>query len=106
MDLIITARIERRTWVVDGKYLGDKAPFVADAGETAKDLTGDFYGEWQGTRHFDGEEILNAHIAREIENRRLYLKNWPGSQLGEAACYPCALGDWGEYRVLTNAFVQ
>lgn len=106
MALQITARIERRTWYVDGNYLGDKAQFNADTGETAKELTGDFYGEWQGTRHFDGEEILNAHIAREIENRRMYLTNWPGARLGEMACHPCKLGDWGEYRIVTSAVMQ
>lgn len=106
MALQITACIERRTWFVDGKYLGDTAQFNADTGETAKELTGDFYGEWQGTRHFDGEEILNAHIAREIENRRLYLTNWPGARLGEMACQPCKLGDWGEYRIVTSAVMQ
>lgn len=106
MALQITARIERRTWYVDGKYLGDKAQFNADTGETAKELTGDFYGEWQGTRHFDGEEILNAHIAREIESRRLYVTNWPGARLGEMACQPCKLGDWGEYRIVTSAVMQ
>lgn len=106
MALQITARIERRTWYVDGKYLGDKAAFVEDSGETAKDLTGDFYGEWQGTRHFDGEAILNATINREVENRRLHLTNCPGAQLGEMLCYPCKLGDWGEYRIVTNAVMQ
>ena len=82
------------------------ADFNADTGETAKELTGDFYGEWQGTRHFDGEEILNAHIAREIEIRRLYFTNWPGARLGEMACQPCKLGDWGEYRIVTSAVKQ
>ncbi|WP_043003060.1 hypothetical protein [Comamonas testosteroni] len=103
MELQITARIERRTWYVDGKYLGDKAEFVADSGETAKELTGDFFGEWEGTRHFDGEAILAADMAREIEKRGLYLKNWPAAQLGESFCYPCKLGDWGEFRIVTNA---
>lgn len=106
MALQITARIERRTWYVEGKYLGDKAEFVADAGLTAKQLTGDFYGEWKGTRHFDGEATLAADMAREIENRRLMLKNWPDAQLGDCFCYPCKLGDWGEYRIVTNAAMQ
>ncbi len=106
MALQITARIQRRTWYVDGKYLGDKAEFVEDSGETAKDLTGDFYGEWEGTRHFDGEAILAADMAREIEKRQLWLKNVPGAQLGESCCYPCKLGDWGEFRVVTNAVMQ
>lgn len=103
MALKITARIERRTWYVDGKYLGDKAQFVADSGETAKELTGDFYGDWEGTRHFDGAAILAADKAREIEKRDQYLKNWPAAQLGESFCHPCKLGDWGEYRIVTNA---
>ena len=101
--LHITARIERRTWYVDGKYLGLTARFVPDAGETARDMTGDFYGEWQGTRHFDGEAILNAHIARSIDSRRLLLANHPSSPLGDAYEYPCRLGDWGEYRIITTA---
>lgn len=106
MALQITARIERRTWYVDGKYVGDKAQFHADTGETEKELTGDFYGEWQGARHFDGSAIIKAHLEREIENRRLYLTNWPSAQLGEMPCYPCKLGDWGEYRIVTNAVMQ
>lgn len=106
MTTQITARIERRTWFVDGKYLGDRAEFVADSGQTAHELTGDFYGEWEGTRHFDGVAILEAEMARAIENRSQYLKNWPGAQLGESFGYPCKLGDWGEYRVVTNAVVQ
>lgn len=64
MTLQITARIERRSWYVDGKYLGNKAEFVADSGETAKELTGDFYGEWVGARHIDGEAILSADHTR------------------------------------------
>lgn len=106
MAMQITARVERRAWYVDGKYVGEKAQFHTDAGETAKELTGDFYGEWQGLRHFNGEAILNGDIAREIENRRLYLTNWPGAQLGEMPCYPCKLSNWGEYRIVTDAFMQ
>jgi hypothetical protein len=103
MTTNITARIERRTWYVDGKYLGDSSPFVADSGETAANLTGDFYGEWQGTRRFDGEQILREQMDREIENRRQLLANRPGSTLGESPCYPCRLSDFGEYRIITNA---
>lgn len=106
MTLQITARVERRSWYVDGKYLGDKAEFVADSGQTAKELTGNFYGEWEGTRHFDGEAILSADLAREIENRRMLIMNGPDAPLGECFCYPCKLGDWGEYRIVTNAFTQ
>lgn len=103
MSLQITARIERRTWYVDGKYLGDKAEFVADSGQTAKNLTGDFYGEWEGKRHFDGEAILAVDMAREIEAREMSLKNCPEAQLGERYCHPRKLGDWGEFRIVTNA---
>ena len=106
MALQITARIQRRTWYVDGKYLGDKAEFVEDSGETAKELTGDFYGECEGARHFDGEAILAEDMAREIENRHLWLKNVPGARLGETYCHPCKLGDWGEFRIVTNAVMQ
>lgn len=106
MGLEITARIERRSWYKNGKYLGNKAEFELDTGSTAKELTGDFYGEWEGTRHFDGVAILAEHVAREIENRRLYLQNWPDAQLGEMFGYPCKLGDWGEYRIVTTAVMN
>lgn len=102
-NVLITARIERRTWYVNGKYLGDHASFVPDAGETARELTGDFYGEWQGTRHYDGDAILAADLARAVENRRMLLANHPGSMLGDACEHPCKLGDWGEYRIITTA---
>jgi hypothetical protein len=104
MSIEITARIERRTWYVDGKYVGHQSPFFADdAGITAAEMTGDFYGEWQGTRHRDGKAILEADMQREIEYRRLLLKNHPDSLLGEFYCSPCKLDNWGEYRVVTNA---
>lgn len=103
MSLQITARIERRTWYVDGKYLGDKSPFIADAGETARELTGDFYGEWKGARHFDGAAIVQADMERAIEDRRMQLENHPGAMLGDAFGYPIRLGDWGEYRIITTA---
>lgn len=106
MCLQITARVERRTWYVKGQYLGANAAFYPDNGETAKELTGDFYGEWVGTRHFDGEQIVANEIARAIEHRRLLLTNHPDSQLGEQPCYPCRLGDWGEYRIVTTAIVN
>jgi hypothetical protein len=101
--LEITARVERRTWYVNGKYLGSTAKFEPDSGKTAKELTGDFYGEWQGTRHFDGESILKADMERAIENRRLLLMNHPGSLMGEVIGSPIRLGDWGEYRIVSNA---
>jgi hypothetical protein len=103
MNIKITAQIERRTWYVNGKYLGDTSPFVLDAGETARELTGDFYGEWQGTRHFDGAAIVQAHMSRAIEDRRLLLANHPDAALGDAFEYPTKLGDWGEYRITTTA---
>lgn len=103
MSIQITARIERRTWYVNGQLLGDKSPFIPDAGETARELTGDFYGEWQGTRHYDGAAIVQAQMDREIENRRLLLRNHPDSRLGDAFGYPIKLSDWGEYRIVTTA---
>lgn len=103
MSLKITARIERRTWYVNGTYLGDSSLFVPDAGETARELTGDFYGEWQGTRHFDGAAIVQADMDRAIEDRRMLLENHPGGMLGDAFGYPIKLGDWGEYRIITTA---
>ena len=106
MALNFTARIERRTWYVEGKYLGNSAQFHPDFGETAMELTGDFYGEWHGIRHFEGEAIVKAHMEREIENRRLLYKNHSASQPGEMHCHPCKLGNWGEYRIVTNAILQ
>lgn len=103
MNLQITARIERRTWYVNGQYLGDKSPFIPDSGETARELTGDFYGEWQGTRHFDGSAIMKANLDRAIEDRRMLLENHPKSLLGDAFGYPIKLGDCGEYRIVTIA---
>ncbi|SED36011.1 hypothetical protein SAMN05216178_6934 [Pseudomonas saponiphila] len=103
MSLQITARIERRTWYVNGQYRGDKSQFILDAGETARELTGDFYGEWQGTRHFDGAAIVQADMDRAIEDRRMLLENHPDSLLGDASGYPIKLGDWGEYRIVTTA---
>lgn len=105
MNIQITARVERRTWWVDGQYAGDRSPFVPDTGETARDLTGDRYGEWQGTRHFDGEAILQADIRRAIEARGLLLRNHPDSPLGDASGHPWPILDCGEYRVITTAVV-
>lgn len=101
--IVIEARIERRTWYMNGKYLGNTSPFVPDAGETARELTGDFYGEWQGTRHFDGAVIVQADMDRAIEDRRMLLVNYPDAILGDACGYPIKLGDWGEYRIITTA---
>ncbi|KZN20510.1 MULTISPECIES: hypothetical protein [Pseudomonas] len=103
MNIQITARIERRNWYVNGQYLGDKSQFIPDAGETARELTGDFYGEWQGTRHYDGAAIVQENMDRAIEDRRLLLKNHPDSPLGDAFGYPIKLSDWGEYRIVTTA---
>lgn len=103
MSYVITAHIERRTWYVDGKYLGYKSPFLLDEGQTAKDLTGHFYGDWEGTRYRDGAAIIQADLEREIGYRAMVLKNHPDSPLGEQHCHPIRLDDWGEYRVVTNA---
>lgn len=103
MDVLITARVERRAWWIDGKYVGDRSPFVPDAGETARDSTGDRYGEWQGTRRFDDEAILQEDIQRAIANRRLLLRNHPGSRLGDASGPPWPIFNWGEYRIITTA---
>jgi hypothetical protein len=105
MHTKFAARIERRTWYVNGKYLGNKAPFVVDAdGTTAQELTGDFYGEWVGTRHFDGKQIIADAIAKEISDRAMAAKNHPDSDYfnnGERSGFPIRLKDWGEYRVVT-----
>mgnify|MGYP003385704616 CR=1 FL=1 len=101
--IIITARIERRSFYADGKYLGSQSPFTADNGETARDLTGNFFGEWEGSRYFDGSAIVAADIERAINDRRLLLQNHPGAALGEVHNHPIKLGDWGEYRVITSA---
>lgn len=103
MKTEITARVERRTWYVDGTYLGEASPFVADVGETAQQLTGDFYGEWSGTRYSDGAVIVQAAQERAIESRRLLLASHPEARLGDAYDFPCKLGDWGEYRIITTA---
>lgn len=103
-------RIERRNWYVGGKYLGDKSPWVEDVGgnATAKSLTGDFFGEWQGRRHFDGRQIVDEAVAREKTNRATGARNHApdttdGKWFRSAEIYgsPIALGDWGEYRVVT-----
>lgn len=103
MGYQITARVERRTWYVNGKYLGNQSSFAPDAGETARELTGDFYGEWQGTRHFDGVTIVQNDMEQAIKNRLMLLSNHPDSPLGDNVGHPIKLGDWGEYRIVTTA---
>lgn len=104
MEKGITARVERRTWYVDGKYLGDASPWIAVAPSVIGDeTTGNFYGEWVGTRFYDGHKAIAEHIAREIENRRMLRRNHPDDPDGERHCYPCRLADWGEYRIITIA---
>lgn len=104
MNGTITARIERRSWYVDGKYLGDASPWIAVAPCVIGDeTTGDFYGEWQGTRFHDGHKAIAEHVARAIESRAMLRRNHPNDPSGERPDYPCRLGDWGEYRVITIA---
>ncbi|KVV25105.1 hypothetical protein WK78_03175 [Burkholderia cepacia] len=100
----ITARIERRSWYVDGKYLGNTSPWIeVDPSTIGDETTGNFYGEWPGTRFHDGHKSIAEHIEREIENRAMLRRNHPDDPIGERPCYPCPLGDWGEYRVVTIA---
>jgi hypothetical protein len=102
-DLQITARIEQREWFINGKYVGASAPWrEADIQALEAEMTGNFHGEWQGTRHFDGKQILANDIARSIENRRLTHKNHPDWPTGEHPEYPIRRSDWGEYRIITN----
>ncbi|MCA8197281.1 hypothetical protein [Burkholderia vietnamiensis] len=101
---IITARVERRSWYVDGKYLGNASPWIeVDPAVIGAETTGNFYGEWQGTRFHDGHKAIAEHIAREIENRAMLRRNHPEDPPGERWCHPCRLGDWGEYVIITNA---
>jgi hypothetical protein len=104
METNITARIERRTWYVDGKYLGDASPWIEVAPSViGDDTTGHCYGEWQGTKFHDGHQAIAQHVAREIENRAMLRRNHPDDPVGERFCHPCRLGDWGEYRIITIA---
>lgn len=108
-NLAFGHRIEYRTWYADGRYLGDRAPWVEDTdNHVARALTGDFYGEWSGTRHFDGFAIMAADIERAKENRRTGASNYsPNSDSGkwyrEGECIDSrrCLGDWGECRIVT-----
>lgn len=94
------ARIEAREWYENGKYLGDAAPWrVVERAVIENEKTGDFYGEWQGTRHFDGAEIVSSHIAQCIE--------WHASPpwnscIGEVTHFACRRSNWGEWRVVTS----
>ena len=97
----VTARIEYRTWFEDGVYLGDDANFIPDNGYVARCLTGDFYGEWQGTRHFDGDKIISDEIELEVRNRAMLMKTMY-ARTGDVYCYPVKLSDYGEYRIITT----
>lgn len=104
MEAKIIARIERRSWYVDGTYLGNASPWIeVDPSVIGKETTGHFYGEWAGTRFYDGHKAIAEHIAREIERRAMLRRNHPTDPDGERLCPPCSLGDWGEYRILTIA---
>lgn len=97
----VSARIERRYWYVDGKYLGNASQFVpVDPFALAAELTGDFYGEWNGARHVDGREVLRGDVERAIDYRLAVFERvvHHGEQLG----HPIRLGDWGEYRIVTD----
>lgn len=97
----VTARLERRTWYVDGKYLGTASPFLpVSAEELAAELTGDFYGEWQGLRHVDGEAVVRADLERAIDYR--FAVCGRVAHHGEMTHHPVRMDVWGEYRVVTD----
>lgn len=97
----VTVRLERRTWYVDGKYLGEASPFLpVGVDELAAELTGDFYGEWQGRRHVDGEAVLRADLERAIDYRIAVCGRV--AHHGAMTHYPVRLSDYGEYRVVTD----
>lgn len=98
MNNILT-RIEWRTWYVDGKYLGNKSPWMpADRAALAKERTGNFYGEYSGTRFHDGEKELVDHEKRCIE---LHSCN-AYKEKAVMVHTPIPRGDWGEYRFVTS----
>lgn len=99
----ISARIERRTWYVAGKYLGNKSPWMPDNGETAEELTGHHYGGYEGTRYTDGHAVVKNLQERLISERLMLLHNHPDSPLGDAYSSPVKLQDYGEFRVITTA---
>lgn len=95
-------RVEIRTWYKDGKYAGAAAPFeLCDTERLATLLTGDRYGEWQGTRHFDGAEIIRNAVESEVNSRIMLISNAGSPETGEITPHPIKLDDWGEYRVVT-----
>lgn len=97
-------RIEARAWYEHGKYMGDKATWwPVDRSAIEQELTGDFFGEWVGRKHFDGKAILQAHIDRCIEHHgAAYLNDCP-----EVTHHAVPRGDWGEYRIVTgHAFCE
>lgn len=92
-------RIETRTWFEDGKYAGNKAQWqTVDRTIIEQEKTGDFYGDWQGTRHFDGASIVAADIARAIGTHASPV--W-GCRSGEVTHCAMPRGDWGEWRIVT-----
>ncbi len=97
----ITAYIERRTWYQNGKYLGRSSPCFWNTGETAKELTGHVYGEWQDMRDCDGAAVIRSDLQRAIEDRTLLLENHPDSALGEQHCCLIQLGGWGQEQFAT-----
>lgn len=96
-------RVEMRTWFSNGKYEGPSAKFVpCDTEMLAADLTGNFYGEWQGTRHHDGAEILRNVIHQATNNRSMLIFGGMSPATGDISDYPIRLETWGEMRVVTT----
>lgn len=96
---IILTRIEWRSWYVDGKYLGNQSPWVpADREALEAERTGNFYGEYNGTRFYNGKKELAEHEQRCIEFHACdAYKAMP-----EFVHTPVPRGDWGEYRFVTS----
>lgn len=95
------ARIEARTWYESGKYLGSAAPWrIADRAALEAEMTGDFFGDWAGTRRRDGAAIVAREITRALEAHASPL--WD-NRMGEVTHSPLPRGDSGEWRIVTEA---
>ena len=99
----VVARIEWRSWYVDGKYLGNNSPWLpADRTALETERTGHFYGEYIGARFYDGKKELAAD-----ENRCIELHECDAYKaMPEFTHMPTPRGDWGEYRFITTVLQQ
>lgn len=95
----VTCTVQTRTWYENGQYLGRGAEFSESPAESAAGLMPAFQSDGKPR---DRVAELRGHMAQQIRMHRAMARR-AGRHVGRIAWHPIPTGDWGEYRLITDA---